>query len=85
MGTQYRSAVFTLSDDQRQAAQDAIKRAADIWSGEIVTEVTPAPTFHAGEDYHQDYFINNSQQPYCQAVVAPKVAKARQKYAHLLG
>ena len=84
VGTQYRSAVFTLSDDQQQAAQDAIKRAVDIWSGEIVTEVTPAPTFHAGEDYHQDYFINNPQQPYCQAVVVPKVAKARQKYAHLL-
>ena len=84
VGTQYRSAVFTLSEVQGEAANDAIKRAAKIWSGEIVTEVTPASTFHAGEDYHQDYFINNPQQPYCQAVVAPKVAKARQKYADLL-
>ena len=84
VGTQYRSAVFTLSDEQRQAALHAVERAAELWPGEIVTEVTPAGTFHAGEDYHQDYFANNSAQPYCQAVVAPKVAKARQKYGHLL-
>mgnify|MGYP001165432648 CR=1 FL=1 len=84
VGTQYRSGVFTLSDEQEAAARAAIGRAAEIWSGEIVTEVTPASTFHVGEDYHQDYFVNNPHQPYCQAVVAPKVAKARQKYAHLL-
>ena len=72
------------SDEQDSAAHAAIGRASDIWPGEIVTEITPASTFYAGEDYHQDYFINNSHQPYCQAVVAPKVAKTRQKYAHLL-
>ena len=84
IGTQYRSGVFTLSEEQAAAARAAIERAGDIWSGDIVTEVTEAGTFHAGEDYHQDYFANNPYQPYCQAVIAPKVAKARQKYAHLL-
>ncbi len=84
VGTQYRSGVFTLSEEQAAAARAAIERAGDIWSGDIVTEVTEAGTFHAGEDYHQDYFANNPYQPYCQAVIAPKVAKARQKYAHLL-
>ncbi len=84
VGTQYRSGVFTLSEEQATAARAAIERAGDIWSGNIVTEVTAASTFHAGEDYHQDYFANNPYQPYCQAVIAPKVAKARQKYAHLL-
>ncbi|MCE2494550.1 MAG: peptide-methionine (S)-S-oxide reductase MsrA [Alphaproteobacteria bacterium] len=84
VGTQYRSGVFTLSEEQAAAARAAIERAGDIWSSDIVTEVTEAGTFHAGEDYHQDYFANNPYQPYCQAVIAPKVAKARQKYAHLL-
>ena len=84
VGTQYRSGVFTLSEEQAAAARAAIERAGDIWSGDIVTEVTAAGTFHAGEDYHQDYFASNPYQPYCQAVIAPKVAKARQKYAHLL-
>ena len=84
VGTQYRSGVFTLSEEQAAAARAAIERAGDIWSGDIATEVTEAGTFHAGEDYHQDYFANNPYQPYCQAVIAPKVAKARQKYAHLL-
>ena len=84
VGTQYRSGIFTLSDEQDAAAHAAVRRASDIWPGEIVTEITSASKFYAGEDYHQDYFINNSHQPYCQAVVAPKVAKTRQKYAHLL-
>ena len=84
VGTQYRSGIFTLSTEQDAAAHAAVRRASDIWPGEIVTEITSASKFYAGEDYHQDYFINNSHQPYCQAVVAPKVAKTRQKYAHLL-
>ncbi len=84
VGTQYRSGVFTLSEEQAKAAGAAIERARELWSGEIVTEVTPAGAFHPGEDYHQDYFANNPHQPYCQAVVAPKVAKARAKFARLL-
>jgi peptide-methionine (S)-S-oxide reductase len=84
VGTQYRSGVFTLSDAQATAARAAIGRAGKIWDGEIVTEVTPATTFFPAEDYHQDYFANNPSQPYCRVVVAPKVAKAREKFARLL-
>jgi peptide-methionine (S)-S-oxide reductase len=84
VGTQYRSGVFTLSDAQATAARAAIGRAGKLWDGEIVTEVTPATTFFPAEDYHQDYFANNPAQPYCRVVVAPKVAKAREKFARLL-
>ena len=54
--------------------------AEQIWRDPIVTEVTAAPEFYTAEDYHQDYFANNPYQPYCMGVVAPKVAKARQKF-----
>lgn len=82
VGTQYRSAIFYHSDEQRAAAEQVIAEltAAGIWSNPIVTEVTAAPVFYPAEDYHQDYFANNPYQPYCMAVVAPKVTKARQKF-----
>ena len=82
VGSQYRSAIFYHSDEQRTAAEQVIAEltAAGIWSNPIVTELTAAPTFYPAEDYHQDYFANNPYQPYCMAVVAPKVAKARQKF-----
>ena len=84
VGTQYRSGVFTLSEEQAAAARAAIERAGEMWPGDIVTEVTPAGVFHPGEDYHQDYFANNWRKPYCWAVILPKVAKVRLKYARLL-
>ena len=82
MGTQYRSAIFYHSDEQRATAEQVIAEmtAEQIWRDPIVTEVTAAPEFYPAEDYHQDYFANNPYQPYCMAVVAPKVAKARQKF-----
>ena len=82
VGSQYRSAIFYHSDEQRTAAEQVIAEltAAGIWSNPIVTELTAAPTFYPAEDYHQDYFANNPYQPYCMAVVAPKVVKARQKF-----
>lgn len=82
VGSQYRSAIFYHSDEQRAAAEQVIAEltAAGIWSNPIVTELTAAPTFYPAEDYHQDYFANNPYQPYCMAVVAPKVVKARQKF-----
>jgi peptide-methionine (S)-S-oxide reductase len=82
VGTQYRSAIFYHSPEQRQIAEEAIRRLADegIYEDRIVTEVTPASAFYAAEDYHQEYFANNPYQPYCMAVVAPKVAKFRRKY-----
>ena len=84
VGTQYRSGVFYHDDAQKAAAEAAIARAADLWGGSIVTEVTPASTFYRAEDYHQDFFANNPGQGYCMAIVAPKVAKFRQHFASLL-
>jgi peptide-methionine (S)-S-oxide reductase len=82
-GPQYRSAIFTHSDAQRETAADMIREldADGLWSRPIVTEVRPAETFYVAEDYHQDYFQNNPGQPYCAFVVAPKVAKFREKFA----
>ena len=82
IGSQYRSAIFHHSEEQRATAEQVIAEltAAGIWSNPIVTELTAAPVFYPAEDYHQDYFANNPYQPYCLAVVAPKVAKARQKF-----
>ncbi len=83
VGTQYRSVIFTHSPEQERIARDLIAAldAEHIWPDSIVTAVLPAPTFWPAEDYHQDYFAQNPGQPYCQAVVAPKVAKLRQKFA----
>lgn len=82
VGSQYRSAIFYHSDEQREAAEQVIAElsAEAVWPNAIVTEVTAATTFYPAEDYHQDYFANNPYQPYCLGVVAPKVAKFRQKF-----
>jgi peptide-methionine (S)-S-oxide reductase len=86
VGTQYRSGVFYHDDDQKRITEDVIKRldSANVFPGTIVTEVTKATTFYPAEPYHQEYFANNPRQPYCQAVVAPKVAKVRKVFAELL-
>ena len=83
VGTQYRSAVFRHTPEQRAEAEAVISEltAAKQFDAPIVTEVTEAETFYPAEDYHQGYFDQNPNQPYCQFVVAPKVAKARTKYA----
>ena len=82
VGTQYRSAIFFHSPQQHEAARQAIAdwNARRLWSGPIVTDVSPAAEFHVAEDYHQEYFTNNAAQPYCQFVVAPKVAKFRKQF-----
>jgi methionine-S-sulfoxide reductase len=81
-GTQYRSAIFYHSPEQREVAEQVIAEltAERLWRDPVVTEVTPLTEFYAAEDYHQDYFENNPYQPYCAAVVAPKVAKFRKKF-----
>lgn len=86
VGTQYRSAVFYHSDEQRRIATETIAafNRAKIWDRPIVTEVTAAGTFYRAEDYHQDYYANNPEQGYCQIVIAPKVAKFRQKFLRRL-
>jgi peptide-methionine (S)-S-oxide reductase len=86
IGTQYRSAIFYHSDDQKRRAEAMIERLnrERIFPAPIVTEVVPAGAFYPAEDYHQRYFENNPTQPYCQAVISPKVAKLRKKYAEKL-
>jgi len=82
VGTSYRSAIFYMDDAQKQTAEDVIKEitAVGIWPNPIVTEVTPFDAFYLAEDYHQEYFANNPNQPYCMVVVAPKVTKFRKKF-----
>lgn len=82
-GTQYRSAIYFASPEQQQTAKSLIRELEDakIWDRPIVTEVTPLPTFYPAEDYHQGYYRTNPGQPYCQGVVAPKVAKFRKQFA----
>jgi peptide-methionine (S)-S-oxide reductase len=86
IGTQYRSVIFCDTPEQRAAAQAVIAdlTAQKLWRDPIVTEIAgPAPFFPA-ETYHQDYFSRNASQPYCQVVVAPKVAKFRKAFAERL-
>jgi peptide-methionine (S)-S-oxide reductase len=82
VGPQYRSAIYTHDDAQKETAEAVIAEfnAAKLWSDPIVTEVTPLDIFYPAEDYHQNYFENNPYQPYCQIVVAPKVTKFRKKF-----
>jgi peptide-methionine (S)-S-oxide reductase len=86
IGTQYRSAIFFHDAGQKQDAEEVIKEISDeaIYDDPIVTEVTPLEKFWPAEDYHQQYFANNPDQPYCRAVVSPKVKKFRAKFADLL-
>ncbi len=86
VGTQYRSVIFYHSPQQERVAKAVIKEtnAAKIWKKPIVTEVVPFKEFYKAEDYHQKYFENNARQPYCQVVIAPKVAKLREHYREKL-
>ncbi len=83
VGTQYRSIILYHNDEQRRIAEETIARlnAANVWSAPIVTELKPFDTFYVAEEYHQEYFANNPNQPYCMVVVTPKVLKARKKFA----
>ena len=86
IGTQYRSAIFYHNDEQKRDAEEVIKEITDegVYDDPIVTEVTPFEKFWRAEDYHQEYFANNPNVPYCAAVVSPKVKKFRQKFADRL-
>lgn len=83
VGTQYRSVIYFHTPQQQAVAGATIRRLTEarVYPRPIVTEVTPAPHFHVAEPYHQEYFEHNPRQPYCQYVVAPKVAKFRQQFA----
>jgi peptide-methionine (S)-S-oxide reductase len=82
IGTQYRSGIYFHSPEQERIAHEVIDELnkEKLWPKPIVTAVEPVSNFSVAEDYHQEYFANNAYQPYCQVVVAPKVAKARKKY-----
>jgi peptide-methionine (S)-S-oxide reductase len=86
VGTQYRSAIFTHSDEQARTAREILTAMDEDgpWDDPIVTEIQPLDTFYPAEDYHDDYFRRNGSQPYCHVVIAPKVAKFRQRFAHRL-
>lgn len=83
VGSQYRSAIFYSSPDQQSQAEAIIDELTrqEAFASPIVTEVVRAGTFYSAEGYHQSYFENNPNQPYCQFIVSPKVAKFRQRWA----
>ncbi|MGA2138575.1 MAG: peptide-methionine (S)-S-oxide reductase MsrA [Verrucomicrobiia bacterium] len=82
VGTQYRSAIFYRNAEQKTVAKQVIKEieTAKIWNGRIVTELEPFKEFYRAEDYHQEYFRLHGQQPYCRVVIAPKVARFRERF-----
>jgi peptide-methionine (S)-S-oxide reductase len=82
VGTQYRSVIFYHDDEQRRVAEAVISdlESEGLWRDPIVTEVVPFDEFYVAEEYHQDYFRNNGFQPYCQVIIAPKVAKFRKQH-----
>lgn len=86
VGTQYRSVIFYHDEEQRRVAEAVISGLGSegLWKDPIVTEVTPFDEFYVAENYHQDYFRNNGYQPYCQVIIAPKVAKFRKQHLERL-
>lgn len=84
VGPQYRSIIFYEDETQMRAALEARARAAALWPAPIVTEIAPASRFYPAEDYHQNYYRENPRQPYCSFVIAPKVAKFREKFKNKL-
>ena len=86
VGTQYRSAIFYHDDAQRRTAEEVIREleAEHVFDDPIVTQIEPLDKFYAAEEYHREYYRRNPNQPYCRAVIAPKVAKLRSKYLEKL-
>jgi peptide-methionine (S)-S-oxide reductase len=86
VGTQYRSAIFYHDDEQRRVAEEIVREleAEHVFDDPIVTEIVPLPAFYPAEEYHKEYYRRNPNQPYCRAVIAPKVAKLRSKYLEKL-
>ncbi len=82
-GTQYRSVIFTHSEEQTRVANAVIAEIADAFSAPVVTEVLPSPEFFVAENYHQDYYQKQPSQGYCSLVIAPKLDKFRRKFAGL--
>jgi peptide-methionine (S)-S-oxide reductase len=82
-GPQYRSAIFYASDEQKEAALEAMKQVPELYGKPAVTELVPFHTFYPAEDYHQDYYRKvGDRNSYCSFVISPKVSKIRKKYSH---
>lgn len=84
VGTQYRSAIYYINDDQKKIAEHVLMDVAGLYENPIVTELTPMAIFYDAEEYHQDYYKNNPSQAYCQVVIDPKLAKLRKLHANKL-
>lgn len=86
VGTQYRSAIFYNSDDQKKTAEEVVINISDsgLWDNPIVTEVTELDVYYPAEEYHQDYYNNNKEKSYCSIVIAPKIAKFYEEYKDLI-
>jgi peptide-methionine (S)-S-oxide reductase len=82
VGTQYRSANFYHNEEQKTAAEEAIKQlnASKTWGASVVTQVVPFKDFYPAEEYHQEYFARNPERPYCSVVIAPKLDKFQKQY-----
>lgn len=82
VGTQYRSAIFYHTDEQRQIAETSKQEtnASDLWENPIVTEITPFTRFYPAEDYHQNFYRDNPGQPYCRVMIDPKIRKLRKDF-----
>lgn len=86
MGTQYRSAIFYHNDEQKQKAEEYKKKLNEehAWDKDVVTQIAPFTIFYKAEDYHQNYFNENGEQPYCHFVIQPKVDKFKKIFAEKL-
>ena len=80
VGTQYRSVIYYHDESQREIANQVLEELKPYFDDPIVTEVSPLATFYAAEDYHQDYYRNNSSQGYCSFVISPKLQKLREQH-----
>jgi peptide-methionine (S)-S-oxide reductase len=82
VGTQYRSAIFYGSAEQREVAEKVMLEVGrdGLWGAPLVTELAPLGPFYPAEEYHRDYYRNNPNQGYCRVVIAPKVAKVRKEF-----
>lgn len=86
VGSQYRSVIFFHNERQKQIAELSLEKTevSALWDNPIVTKIEPLKNYYPAENYHQDYFKNNPNQPYCSVVIAPKVAKFKKQFSHLL-
>ncbi len=84
VGTQYRSVIYYHNEDQKVVAEAVLEEMKRYYEKPVVTELSPLPKFFEAEDYHQDYYANNSEQGYCQYVISPKLSKLREQYADKL-